>query len=354
MKDTYPQAVEEAQVIPVSQPKIENAGIDPDQDFSYTAVFEVRPKIEPQGYTGLDLRREATASADDKELEAALEGLRSTYATLKDVEGRALARGDFGIYDLNATCEGRPYGGGEQKDFFLETADSSYLPGFAAQVEGMQPGEQRNFTLQLPEDFANKDYAGKAVEVTAALKSIKERVLPELSDEFARDLSPKYACLDDLKKAMAEDIDSRKRSQAEHAYKEKLYDALIEKNPFDAPRSLIEMQARNMVMETRQMLAQQGIKLESLGQNAESLVERYRGPAERQVKAALILDAIAQKEGLAVEDADLEKQYEEIAAQYGQDITAVKAALDPAVLRPQILEKKAIDFISANAAGAEK
>jgi trigger factor len=354
VKESYPQAIDEVQVAPVSQPKIENAGIDREKEFSYTAVFEVRPKIEPQGYTGLALERGSVTPAGDEELAAALEGLRGTYATLKDVEGRPLARGDFGIYDLDATCEGKPYGGGPQKDFFLETADASYLPGFAARVEGMQPGEQREFSLELPDDFANKEFAGKKIEVKAALKSIKERVLPALDDEFARDLSPKYSSLDDLKKAMAEDIGSRKRNQAEHEFKEKLYDALIEKNSFEVPRSLVDMQARNMVMETRQMLAQQGIKLESLGQNAESLVERYRGPAERQVKAALILDAIAQKEGLEVSDGDIEKKYEEIAAQYGQDVAAVKAALDPAVLRPQILEKKAIDFITAKATLTEK
>lgn len=354
VKESYPQALDEAKAAPVSQPRIENAGIDRDKEFSYTATFEVKPAIEPQGYVGLALERETIAAPSDEELAQALEGLRSTYATLKDVEGRPLARGDFGIYDLDATCEGKPYGGGPQKDFFLETADASYLPGFADKVVGMQAGEAREFSLQLPDDFANKEYAGKTVEVNAALKSIKERVLPALDDEFARDLSPKYTCLADLKKALADDLDSRKRSQADQAFKDKLYDALLEKNPFDAPRALVDMQARNMVMETRQMLAQQGIKLESLGQNPETLVERYREPAERQVKAALILEAIAAKEALTVEDADLEKKYGEIAAQYGQDVAAVKAALDPGVLRPQILEGKAIDFITAKAAGAEK
>lgn len=354
VKDSYPQALDEAKVQPVSQPKIENAGIDPAVEFSYTAVVEVRPKIDPQGYDGLALEREKIVPVGDEELAKALEGLRSTYATLKDIEGRALASGDYGIYDLEATCEGKPYGGSPQKDFFLETTEASYLPGFPGQVEGMQPGEQREFSLQLPDDFPNKEFAGKTVEVKAALKGIKERVLPVLDDEFARDLSPKYTGIEDLKKAIAEDLDTRKRHQAEHDFKEKLYDALLEKNAVEIPRSLVDMQARNMVMETRQMLSQQGINLESLGQDMNSLVERYRGPAERQVKASLILEAIAEKEALAVEDAEIDKKYEEIAAQYGQDVAAVKAALDPEALRPQLLEKKAIDFVTAKATVTEK
>ena len=110
---------------------------------------------------------------------------------MKDIEGRALAKGDFGIFDLDAVCEGKPYGGGAQKDFFMEVSDTAYLPGFAAQVEGMQAGEVRSFSLQLPADFGNKDYAGKQVDVKVLLKGIKERVLPVLDDEFARDLSQK-------------------------------------------------------------------------------------------------------------------------------------------------------------------
>ena len=354
VQDSYPRAIDEAKTAPVSQPKIENAGIERGKEFSYTAVFEVKPEIAPQGYEGLELEREKIATGGEEELATALEGLRSTYATLKDIEGRALAKGDFGIFDLDAVCEGKPYGGGAQKDFFLEASDTSYLPGFLAQVEGMQAGDERSFSLQLPGDFANKEYAGKQVELKVALKGIKERVLPVLDDEFARDLSQKYSCLDDLKKALSDEICARKRNQAEHGFKEKLYDALIEKNAFDVPKSLIDMQARNMVMETQQMLAQQGIKLESLGQNAGTLLERYRGAAQRQVRAALILEAIAAQEGLTADDADFEKKYDELAAQYGQDVAAVKAALDRDVLRPQILENKAIDFITAKAHITEK
>ena len=290
----------------------------------------------------------------DEELATALEGLRSTYATLKDIEGRALAKGDFGIFDLDAVCEGKPYGGGPQKDFFMEASDTAYLPGFLPRVEGMQAGDERSFSLQLPEDFANKEYAGKQVDLKVVLKGIKERVLPVLDDEFARDLSQKYSGLDDLKKALSDDISTRKRNQAEHGFRDRLFDALIERNAFDVPKALVDMQARNMVMETQQMLSQQGIKLESLGQSAGTLLERYRGAAERQVKAALILEAIAAKEGLTVEDADFDKKYDELAAQYGQDVAAIKAALDRDVLRPQIIENKAIDFITAKAQITEK
>ncbi len=141
LQESYPRAIDEAKTAPVSQPKIENAGIERDKEFSYTAVFEVKPAIVPQGYEGLELEREKIAEGGDEELASALEGLRSTYATLKDVEGRSLAQGDFGIFDLDASCEGKPYGGGPQKDFFLETTDTAYLPGFAAQVAGMQAGD---------------------------------------------------------------------------------------------------------------------------------------------------------------------------------------------------------------------
>jgi len=353
VKDTYPKALEEVKAAPVSQPKIENGVLAKGTEFSYTAVFEIKPEIKAQGYEGLELEREQAAAVDDAELAKELENLQNTYATLKDVTSRGIRKGDYVVLDMDSTIAGAAFQGGKQKDFFTEVSDTSYIPGFADQITGLAQGQQKNFSLAVSEDFAKKDIAGKTVDFTVTVKGIKEKVLPNLDDEFAKDLGD-YQGIEDLKTKLREQMLERKKRQAESNIREKIFDALIAKNQFDVPRALVEMQARNMIMETQQMLAGQGLSIEKLGQSPAQLFERYRAPAERQVRSALILDAIAQQEDLKVENEDFDKEYQSVSQQVQQDLATVKAKLDPEMLRPQILEKKAIDFIIAKAKITEK
>jgi trigger factor len=353
VQETYPKALEEVKAAPVSQPKIENGVLAKDTEFSYTAVFEIKPEITAQGYEGIALDREQAAAVDDSEVAKELENLQNTYATLKDVSGRGIQKGDYVVLDMDGTIGGAAFQGSKQKDFFIEASDSSYIPGFADQISGLAQGQVKTFGLAVPADFARKEMAGKTVDFTVTVKSIKEKVLPGLDDEFAKDLGD-YAGIDDLRKKLREEMLERKKRQAETAVREKIFDALIQKNPFDVPHALVEMQARNMIMETQQMLAAQGMNLENLGQSPAQLFERYRAPAERQVRSALILDAIAQKEGLQVEEDDFDKEYHMVSQQVHQDLETVKAKVDREMLRPQILEKKALDFIMAKAKITEK
>lgn len=353
VQDTYPKALEEVKAAPVSQPKIENGVLAKGVEFSYTAVFEIKPEITAQGYEGLELEREQAAAVDDAELASELENLQNTYATLKDVADRGIRKGDYVVLDMDGTIGGAAFQGSKQKDFFTEVSDSSYIPGFADQISGLAQGQEKKFSLAVPADFAKKDIAGKTIDFTVTVKAIKEKALPNLDDEFAKDIGD-YQGIEDLKTKLREQMLERKKRQAETNIREKIFDALIAKNQFDIPRALVEMQARNMIMETQQMLAGQGLSIEKLGQSPAQLFERYRAPAERQVRSALILDAIAQQEGLKAEDGDFEKEYQGVAQQVNQDLETVKAKVDREMLRPQILEKKAIDFIIAKAKITEK
>jgi len=353
VKETYPEAIDETKLSPVSQPKIENGVLEKGKEFSYTAVFEVRPEIAVQGYEGLELEHQKAEPAAQEEVAKELENLQNTYASLKDVEGRGLQKGDYGLFDLEGTIGGKPYPGSTQKDFFLEISDTSYIPGFADHAAGLKKGEEKSFNITAPEDFPNKEIAGKSIDFHVTVKGIKEKVLPKLDDEFAKDLG-EHEGIEDLKKKLGDQITERKKAQADAALKDAIFTALIEKNPFDVPKALVEMQARNMIYEMQKMFAAQGLDITRLGQNPGQLLERYREPAERQVRAALLLDEIAKKEGLTVGDEDFAEEYQKIAHQAGQDITAVKAQLGREMLQPQILEKKAIDFIIAKAKLTEK
>lgn len=352
VKETYPKALDEVKAAPVSQPKLENGVLEKGQEFSYTAVFEIKPEIEVRDYTELTLEKEGVEVTED-DLEKEIQTLRNNYATLKDVEDRATKKGDCVVFDFEGTVIGKPYPGSSQKDFFMEISDDAFLPGFPEQITGLKKGAEKTFSLSVPEKNTNPELAGKTVEFTVLIKAIKEKVMPEANDEFAKDLG-EYSGLTDLKKKLNESLTEKKRSQSEAGLREKIFDILIEKNPFPVPGTMVETQVRNMIKNAQQMLEAQGMKLEDMGQSMGQLFEQYKTPAERQVRSTLLLGAIADREGLAAEDKDFETRYQEFAEQMRQDVAAVKAKIDPEMLRPLILEKKALEFIISKAKITEK
>jgi trigger factor len=353
VKETYPRALDEINVSPISQPKIENGMLEKGRDFSYTAVFEIKPDIDVRNYNGLELEKKKIVEITEEDVEKEIEILRNSFATIKSVEERAIKDRDYVVLDFNGTIDGKSYPGVTQNDFSLEIADDSFLPGFTEQLKGLNKGDKKTFALEIPENYYNQDIAGKTVTFAVMIKEIKEKVLPEVDNEFAKDIG-NYADIDDLKLKLKESIAEKKVLDSEASLKEKIFDLLIENNPFDVPKAMVETQARNMVINTQQILSAQGLKLEDIGQSVGRLFDQYRQPAERQVRTALLLEAVANKEAIVAEDEDFEAKYKELADQIKQDVASVKAKVDRDMLRPQILDNKALNLIISNANIIEK
>ncbi len=347
VKDTYTQALDEIQAKPVSQPKIENGVLEKGKEFSYTAVFEIKPDIAVTDYENLELEKEEVEVTDD-DVTKEIDSLRNSYATLQEVTDRAIKQGDCVVFDYEGTVDGSPYPGNVQKDFFLEMTEDAFIPGFSQHLIGLTLSAEKDFSLDVPEEYINKDIAGKNAAFHVIIKNIKEKIMPVADDEFAKDLG-EYTDLEDLKHKLQKALTERRRMQADAALKEKIFDIIIEKNPFEVPKSMVDMQIRNMMYEMQQMLQAQGLKLEDMGQPVEQMYEQYRTPAERQVRSALLLGAIAQKEALTAAEEDFEKKYQELAKQYQQDVAVIKSKLDRELIQPQILERKAIDLIISKA-----
>jgi len=352
VRDTYPRALEQVHAEPISQPKIENGVLERGKEFSYTAVFEIKPDITVTGYTDIELPAAAQITVGDDEIARELEQLRHTFATLTEVTGRGIRKGDYAVLDITGTVAGTDIPAGRQKDFFIEVDDSVYLPGFADQIVGLAPGSAKTFTLAVPEDFSQKEIAGRNVEVSVTIKTVKEKVLPQLDDEFAKDVG-QYEGLADLQQKLRAQLLERKTRESERAMKDAIVETLIKHNPLEVPRSLVEAQIKAMIAQTGRMLAAQGLNLKDIEQSQGDLAERYWAPAVQRVKAALLLDAVARQEGITVEDGDLEREYQRIADSVKQDVAAVKARIEPDLLRPEILEKKTMDFIMAKAKTTE-
>jgi len=352
VSDSYPKALDEVNERPVSQPKIENGIIEAGKDFTYTAVFEVKPEIDVKDYEGLELAQEKVEITDE-DVDKEIETLRKSYATLKEVTERAAQKGDTVVVNYEGTVDGEAIPQGKQEDYSMELSEATVFPGMADQIAGMNTGESKDFSIDLPEDYGDETFAGKKADFTLTLNEIKERILPVLDDEFARDLG-EYKDIQDLKTKFRASMLDQKKQKSENDIREKIFDLLIEKNSFDVPQKMVETQAKNMLMEMQQMFSAQGLNLADMGQSPERLLENYKGPAEKQVRAALLLEAIAKKESLDADEKEIEAKYEELAKQVGRDVSFVKEKVSDDMIRPQVLEKKALELIKERATIIEK
>jgi len=347
VQQSFPEAMEKENIKPVSMPKVENGVLEKGKDFSYTVAVEIKPEIDVKDYTGLKIER-LSADATDEDIAEEIERYRSAYAETKEISGRAAQMDDSVTFDMEGFIGEEPYLGGKKTDFFLELGKNMLLPGFDEQVVGLSAGDTKKFSLDIAADYGDEQVAGTTIDFTVEIKTIKEKILPELNDEFAKDVG-EYKGLDDLRAAVSTSISERKKKTAESKLREQIFAALIEKNPFPVPKGMVDMQAQGMVRDMQRMFQQQGLDINALGQDPAQLLEHYREPAERQVRAALILDALAEKENITAADEDFEKLYDELAAQYNESTETLKKNIDKDRLTPQIMERKVIDFILSTA-----
>jgi trigger factor len=194
---------------------------------------------------------------------------------MREITGRAAKADDHVLFDLEGFIGEEPYLGGKKTDYFLELGKEMLLPGFDAHIIGLNPGETKEFSLDIAADYGDTQVAGKTIAFKIDFKTIKEKVLPELNDDFAKDVG-EYESLDQLKEAARKAISQRKRQQSETRVRDQIFDALIEKNPFTVPQGMIEMQAQNMLREVARMFRQQGLDINEMGQSQAQMLENYR------------------------------------------------------------------------------
>ena len=203
---SYPEALKQLDIIPVSQPVVENGVLEEGKEFLYSASFEVKPEITLQEYTGLTVTREKFNLTPD-DVDKRLSMIRESHASLKEVEeDRPIEQGDFIVADLEEAVEGESLKGGNAKDYLLEVGQDSYLPGLSQKLIGLRKDAVETITLAIPEDFHRKDLAGKEVTVTIKIKGLKQKILPELDDTFAKDLGEEQG-LEALKKKLQSDLE---------------------------------------------------------------------------------------------------------------------------------------------------
>jgi trigger factor len=348
IQDTYPEALSTNDLHPVSTPVIDPGELASGKPFQYSAVIEVKPDIKIEGHLGLNIEGKKEG-VKDEEVEERLKGLQNLHAHLKTIsEERPIQNGDFVIVDYEARMDGKPLEEGKGIDFTVEVGSGRFIPTFEEKLVGLRSNEEKEIEVSFPEDYGYKKWAGKTISFYVRIKEIKEKILPSLDDEFAKDLGD-FSSLDALKAKLKQDIEKEKELALDHQLKDQIVDQLLQANHFEIPESLVEEQAKALVSDTKLRLTSQGVALENLGVSEEKLIEDYREMAKKQVRTFLILEKIADQEGIKATDEDVEKRLQEIAERTDQKFDVVKRYYEKNGLIPEVKAKimsdQTLDFI---------
>ncbi len=348
IQESYPAALSEKDLHPVSPPVIDPGELESGKPFQYSATVEVKPEIKIDGYIGLNIEGKKE-SAKGEEVEERLKGLQNLHAQLKTVpELRPVQSGDHVIIDYEARMDNKPLEEGKAVDFTVEVGGGRFIPALEEKMIGLKPEEEREIEVPFPEDYGYKKWAGKTVSFFVKVKEIKEKVLPSLDDEFAKDLGD-YASLEDLKAKLKEEIEKEKELILDRQLKDQMIEQLIRANSFEIPESMVVEQAKALVSDTKLRLASQGIALKNLNIPEEKLQEDYREVAQKQVRTYLILEKIATQEGIAVTDEEADERLQSISERTHQKLDVVKRYYEKNGLIPElkagILTDKTLNFL---------
>jgi trigger factor len=265
--------------------------------------------------------KEESLAVSDEEMNQTIDRLRDMYAQLEVVEGRPLEKNDTAIIDFEGFRDGKPIEGAKSAGYALSIGSGSLIPGFEEQLTGMMRGETREIKVTFPADYNNKELAGKEAAFTVALKEIKKKVLPELNDEFAKDIG-NNATLAELKEGIRKDIEARKRDEQASGQREAVLAKLVDAHSFDVPPGMVERELQSMAKSQATRMARRGLDMKSFDYS--KFRDENRLLAEKRVKGILLLDEIADKEKIEVADQEVNTAIAAMARGAGQTVESVK------------------------------
>ena len=348
--DAYPKILEEQAIQAAAEPEIESAKIAEDGILRFDALIPVRPGFEPQGYRGVAVERRKP-KVTDEQVEAEIQRLRDSKAQMAPVEeDRALASGDFADIDFLGTLNGTPFPGGAAKDHVLELGSGSFIPGFEEQVVGMKVGDEKDVSVTFPADYGNKTLAGKAVVFHVKVNGIKRREVPDLNDELAKGLEGAgLQTVEDLRRYLRDELLAQDENAAGRDMRERVAATLVAANPFDLPPIMVEKQLEHIMENARQQMLYSGFPRERINAFLEGRRDGFRVEAERTVRFSLILDRIADVEGIAVTDEELQQKLTQVAMMSDKPIEAVSAEYQKEnrleSLRDRLRDEKVVDLV---------
>lgn len=346
INDTFSKAISDQDIKPVSQPTIDDGTLEEGKAFEYSAVVEVKPDIQVKDYLSLRLKT-GKAEVTGEDVEKRLLELQNLHAQLVTVEERKkVGEGDFVIIDYEAFSDGRPFEGSNGKDFMLQVGGGGFIPGLDEKIIGRERDDELEVEMIFPEDHPKM--AGKPAVFRVRIKEIKEKIVPKLDDEFAKDIG-EYKDLEELKTRIREDLEREGEESKRRDLENQLMEKLIDGNPFDVPRSMVDQQINYLVADAKIRLASQGFALKDVGVEEGKLRKDFEEAALKRVKQGLILEKISALEGISIENEEVTEKLREISLRTNQNVEKVKGYYQKddrmEELKAKIVEEKTLNFL---------
>lgn len=354
INSSYPVALDEAGIEPVDYPEI--AGTEnfaKGTDFTYTATVTVKPEPKLGEYKGLEVTKQS-AEVTDEEVQSLIDAQLAKKAELEIKEDEAIVEGDTAVIDFEGFVGEEAFEGGKGEDYALEIGSGSFIPGFEEQLVGAKTGETKDVVVTFPEEYHAAELAGKEAKFVVTVKEVKTKVLPELTDEFAKEIDPEVETVEALRTKLKETTLANKEADVEASLRDELVEKAAANAEVEIPQGMINTEVDRMVQEFGQRLQMQGMNLDLYyqfsGQNEEALRTQMAEEAVNRVRVSLVLEAIGQAENIEVSEEDINTEVEKMAAQFGMSNDQILTALGGTqVLENDIRTQKTVEFLVENA-----
>ncbi|MCY8106453.1 trigger factor [Bacillus mojavensis] len=348
----YPKAVEEAGIEPVDRPEIDVEKIEKGESLIFTAKVTVKPEVKLGEYKGLGIEKDDTAVTDE-DVQNELKALQERQAELVVKEEGAVEEGNTVVLDFEGFVDGEAFEGGKAENYSLEVGSGSFIPGFEDQLVGLEAGAEKDVEVTFPEEYHAEDLAGKPAVFKVKIHEIKAKELPELDDEFAKDIDEEVETLAELTEKTKKRLEEAKENEADAKLREELVLKASENAEIDVPQAMIDTELDRMLKEFEQRLQMQGMNLELYtqfsGQDEAALKEQMKEDAAKRVKSNLTLEAIAKAENLEVTDEEVDAELSKMAEAYNMPVENIKQAIGSTdAMKEDLKVRKAIDFLVEN------
>ena len=353
LPEAYANAVSESKIKPVSQPEINVESMEKDSTWVLSAKVTVEPEVELGEYKGLEVMKHST-DVSDKEVADELERRRQQQAELVLKEDEPAAEGDTVVIDFEGKVDDKPFDGGKAENYSLELGSKTFIPGFEDQLVGHKAGDEVEVKVTFPDDYQAKDLQGKDAVFEVKIHEVKQKELPELDDDFAKDIDDDVDTLEELKAKVKDEIKEQKEAAAKNAVQEEAISKAVENAKIgDIPEAMIEDDVQRQMDQYFSGMQQQGINpdmyFKLTGTSEEDLRKQFREGSEERVKTNLVLEAIVEKENIEISEDEINDEIKDLAIQYGMDEKAVRSALSDDMLKHDISIRKVVQEMTDSA-----
>ena len=349
--DAYAAAVDECELELVSRPAISIEKIAKGEPFVFTAEVAVKPEVTLGQYKGIEVEKEDT-SATEEELQAALNKEQESNSRTITVEDRAVQDGDMTVIDFEGFADGTAFEGGKGTDYPLTIGSGAFIPGFEEQLIGAEIGKEVEVNVTFPEEYHAKDLAGKPAVFKCTVKEIKVKELPDLDDEFAKDVS-EFDTLEEYKADLKKKLEEKKAEEAKGRKEDAVIEKIIEGASMEIPDAMVETQAEQLVDDFAQRLQMQGMSMDQYmqytGAGMEAMIERMKPQAVKRIQSRLVLEAVAAAEQIEIGEDEIEEEIGRMAEAYKMEVEKVKEILGESEkenMKDDLAIRKAIDLVT--------